>query len=90
MSEQDNQPRPERHERFDKTIPGRHPVHYETLPHDKNCPDPKRCDCDCHGCVHARNGKVLSEKNRAWFIKTYGLPVRYLCAKDNYQIPEAY
>jgi hypothetical protein len=68
----------------------RHSVHYESIPHGRNCPDPKRCDCDCHGCVHARNGVIVNEANRKWFIKNFGLPARYLCAKDNYRIPEMY
>jgi hypothetical protein len=66
----------------------RHPVHYETIPHD-NCPDPDHCDCDCHGCVHARGGVVVNEANRQRFVKDFGLPEVYLCAKDNYRIPEA-
>lgn len=31
---------------------GRHPTHYDTLPHG-NCSDPLRCDCECPACLRA-------------------------------------
>ena len=64
-------------------------VHYDTIPHGK-CPDAAHCDCDCHGCVHSRRGKVIDQANRDRFVKLHGLPPRYLCAKDRLILPEFY
>ena len=48
----------------------RWPVHYESIPHD-SCWNPKHCDCDCDSCIDERKGEVVSDKNRAWFLRSF-------------------
>jgi hypothetical protein len=62
-------------------------VHYDSIPHGA-CPDSEHCDCDCHICVDARMGLVISQTNRDEFIKHWGLPDRGLCSKDRLNLPE--
>lgn len=62
-----------------KVIPGRHPAHYETLPHN-DCPMAESCDCDCDACIDAREGQILSEGNRRWYERHFKQARRILLA----------